>query len=140
MPSVANFLAERKRRAATARHISRERSEEELDEALCYGSRPDLSPLGSPAVPGLAISDGGDRLLFQESFDESTPRPAIFASIRVGPRTSSSHAVGKLDFDRDDLKWSQGHFDTLGLRVELAATLFEKIGRPGRRHASTEME
>lgn len=129
-----------KRRAARARHISRERSEEELDEALCYGSRPDLSPLGSPAVPGLAISDGGDRLLFQESFDESTPRPAIFASIRSGPRASSSDVVHKLDFDRDDLEGPQGHLDTLGLRVEIAATLFEKIGRPGCRHTSIEME
>ncbi len=130
----------KKRRAARARHISRERSEEELDEALCYGSRPDLSPLGSPAVPGLAISDGGDRLLFQESFDESTPRPAIFASIPPGPRASSSDVVRKFDFYRDDLKGPQGHLDTLGLRVELAATLFEKIGRPGCRHTSTEME
>ena len=133
-------MLETKKARHRARHISRERSEEELDEALCYGSRPDPSPLESPAVPGLAISDGGDRLLFQESFDESTPRPAIFASIRPGRRTSSSDVVRKFDFHRDDLKGPHGHLDTLGLRVEIAATLFEKIGRPGCRHTSTEMQ
>ena len=84
--------------------------------------------MGSPAVSGLAISDGSDRLLFQESFDKPTPHPAILASIRPGPPTSSSDDVRKFDFDSDDLKGSQGHLDTLGMRVELAATLFEKIG------------